>query len=163
MAAKALIISGFVGSHPEKLKNHRNPLNFNLHLYFYFILYLFFVLYSSNWFDASKLFWISNMVIKLTKQPKNTSQIPTTFVFINKIFRLRNQPIGWLAYWLAWPHNDIVLENTQFRFTGFYINVRRIYTGSFFVSPVSPSARQSVTRQSVIPSVFGHWATAVFW
>ena len=37
------------------------------------------------------------------------------------LFRLRNQPIqllqaGWLTYWLIWPHNGMVLENTQFEF-----------------------------------------------
>ena len=50
------------------------------------------------------------------------------------IFRLRNQPIYlvyMLAYFLAgllaWPHNGMVLENTQFEFPGFSINVPLIF------------------------------------
>ena len=29
---------------------------------------------------------------------------------------LYKKAVGWLADWLTWPHNGMVLENTQFRF-----------------------------------------------
>ena len=39
---------------------------------------------------------------------------------------------------LIWPHNRIVLENTQFEFPGFSINVPRIFQGPLSVLPTYP-------------------------
>ena len=42
---------------------------------------------------------------------------------------LYSQAIGCLSVCLVWPHNGMVLENTQFEFSGFSINVPRIFLG----------------------------------
>ena len=69
------------------------------------------------------------------------------------IFKLRNQPIQLiyrLTSLLTWPHNGIVLENTQFEFPRFSINVPCIFWVLFLSVP------------SICQSACPFWATAFF-
>jgi len=83
--------------------------------------------------------------MKTVQMPRNGTihHIP----FLGSEMNLYKKAIGWLAYLLAWPHNGMVLENTQFESPGFSINVPRNVPVSPVslinpvtpVSPVSPS------------------------
>ena len=63
---------------------------------------------------------------------------------------------GWLTGWLIWPHNGIILENTQFeKIVEKYLNIAILFR-------ISPRFQNCYLTFNPTLLHFLHWATDVF-